>query len=80
MGDLKACHEALAEGANINARDQFDYTPLILVIPFACGADAALTISRLVFVDTSMLSNFSSNPARSANVTPFKANDVYTMP
>lgn len=31
-GDLKVCQEMINEGANINARDQFDYTPLILVI------------------------------------------------
>ena len=30
-GDLKACQEMITEGANINARDGFDYTPLILV-------------------------------------------------
>ena len=30
-GDLKGCQEAILEGANINARDEFDYTPLILV-------------------------------------------------
>ena len=30
-GDLKSCQEAIAEGANINARDRFDYGPLILV-------------------------------------------------
>ena len=30
-GDLKACQELISEGVNINARDQFDYTPLILV-------------------------------------------------
>ena len=30
-GDLKLCQEALMDGANINARDEFDYTPLILV-------------------------------------------------
>ncbi|MCJ1476146.1 hypothetical protein MMC13_004811 [Lambiella insularis] len=29
-GDLKVCQEMITEGANINARDQFDYTPLIL--------------------------------------------------
>ncbi|KAL9059358.1 MAG: hypothetical protein Q9162_001227 [Coniocarpon cinnabarinum] len=29
-GDLKTCQEKLQEGANINARDRFDYTPLIL--------------------------------------------------
>ena len=30
-GDLKVVHEKIAEGVNINARDAFDYTPLILV-------------------------------------------------
>ena len=30
-GDLKLCQEMITNGANINARDQFDYTPLILV-------------------------------------------------
>ncbi|CZT47643.1 probable ankyrin repeat and BTB/POZ domain-containing protein 1 [Rhynchosporium secalis] len=29
-GDLKGCQEAVASGVNINARDVFDYTPLIL--------------------------------------------------
>lgn len=30
-GDLKLCQEKIQEGVNINARDRFDYTPLILV-------------------------------------------------
>ena len=30
-GDLKSCQEMITEGVNINARDRFDYTPLILV-------------------------------------------------
>ena len=30
-GDLKVCQEMITDGANINARDAFDYTPLILV-------------------------------------------------
>lgn len=34
VGDLKGCQEAIAVGANINARDYFDYTPLILVGSF----------------------------------------------
>ncbi|KAI4113639.1 MAG: hypothetical protein LQ345_005425 [Seirophora villosa] len=29
-GDLKLCQEMITEGANINARDRFDYSPLIL--------------------------------------------------
>lgn len=31
IGDLKGCQEAISLGVNINARDVFDYTPLILV-------------------------------------------------
>lgn len=30
-GDLKVCQEMISSGVNINARDRFDYTPLILV-------------------------------------------------
>ncbi|CZR51664.1 probable ankyrin repeat and BTB/POZ domain-containing protein 1 [Phialocephala subalpina] len=30
IGDLKGCQEAIDNGININARDKFDYTPLIL--------------------------------------------------
>jgi hypothetical protein len=30
-GDLKVCQERITEGVNINARDPYDYTPLILV-------------------------------------------------
>jgi ankyrin repeat/BTB/POZ domain-containing protein 1 len=33
IGDLKACQEMITTGVNINARDLFDYTPLILVRP-----------------------------------------------
>ncbi|CAK3890677.1 BTB POZ domain-containing 3 [Lecanosticta acicola] len=29
-GDLKVCQETISTGININARDEFDYTPLIL--------------------------------------------------
>jgi hypothetical protein len=32
-GDLKTIHEKIAGGVNINARDAFDNTPLILVYP-----------------------------------------------
>lgn len=32
-GDLRVCQEQISKGVNINARDEFDYTPLILVGP-----------------------------------------------
>lgn len=32
-GDLKSCQELITNGVNINARDKFDSTPLILVKP-----------------------------------------------
>ena len=34
-GDLKVIQEWIGNGININARDEFDYTPLILV----CSGD-----------------------------------------
>lgn len=30
-GDLRACQEQITAGVNLNARDVYDYTPLILV-------------------------------------------------
>lgn len=30
-GDLKRCQEYISAGVNINAKDQFDYTPLVVV-------------------------------------------------
>jgi hypothetical protein len=40
-GDLKYCQEAISNGININARDQFDYTPLVIVrhqlLPYPLG-------------------------------------------
>ena len=32
-GDLRGVQEGIAKGVNINARNEFDYTPLILVSP-----------------------------------------------
>ncbi len=34
-GDLKRCQELLNAGVNINGKDQYDYTALI-VVSFAC--------------------------------------------
>lgn len=30
-GDLKTCQELISSGVNINGKDRFDYTPLIIV-------------------------------------------------
>ena len=30
-GDLKGCQEQISKGVNLNARDEYDYSPLILV-------------------------------------------------
>ena len=30
-GDLKTCQELMNRGVNINGKDRFDYTPLIIV-------------------------------------------------
>ena len=30
-GDLKACQEFISAGVNINGKDPFDYTPLVIV-------------------------------------------------
>ncbi|KAJ9494305.1 hypothetical protein H2202_010229 [Exophiala xenobiotica] len=35
-GDLKVCQEMIVEGTNINAKDQYDYTPLILFMYSRC--------------------------------------------
>lgn len=43
-GDLKVCQEKISEGVNINARDQFDYTPLILVSRSCPGPPRVCTI------------------------------------
>jgi ankyrin repeat and BTB/POZ domain-containing protein 1 len=32
-GDLKTCQELISSGVNINGKDNFDYTPLIIVRP-----------------------------------------------
>ena len=63
-GDLKGCQEAITEGANINAKDQFDYTPLILVSASRVKSSGYQDwvnnerFNRLVCVGTMKLYNF----------------------
>lgn len=49
IGDLKACQEFITSGININARDLFDYTPLILVSPVS---------STIAFAPSSSITDF----------------------
>lgn len=35
-GDLRACQELISRGVNINGKDRFDYTPLIIVSDRGC--------------------------------------------
>ncbi len=49
-GDLKVCQEKITEGTNINARDRFDYTPLILVSKDMSSPWPAWRISRTASV------------------------------
>lgn len=62
-GDLKVCQEKITEGVNVNARDPYDYTPLILVSSLCeFAVDHARTANnqgivpyRPVFADTMKL-------------------------
>lgn len=48
-GDLKLCQEMIRDGANINARDRFDYSPLILVGRLQSDFLSAATLHLLIF-------------------------------
>ena len=41
-GDLRVAQEQISKGVNVNARDEFDYTPLILVSPILIYRRVAL--------------------------------------
>ena len=51
-GDQKVCQEMISLGVNINARDRFDYTPLILVSSLLTSTS---TSSRTSFVQYAQL-------------------------
>lgn len=46
-GDLKACQEKITEGVNVNARDLYDYTPLILVSAVAAAIPSTIRLHHL---------------------------------
>ena len=81
-GNLKVCQEMISEGANINAKDQFDYTPLILVSDYQGPTRLASLLmreQRPACVGITKLSSFSSRLALCVNVTPSRASDVFIM-
>lgn len=53
-GDLRTCQELISAGVNINGRDRFDYTPLIIVSegPRVAPFSPVLTTTRLASVGT----------------------------
>lgn len=53
-GDLRTCQQLISAGVNINGRDRFDYTPLIIVsgAPRIAVSGHVLMRSRLAFADT----------------------------
>ena len=40
-GDLRTCQQLISDGVNINAKDSFDYTPLIIVSTPRLSADGS---------------------------------------
>lgn len=52
QGDLRKCQEYINLGVNINGKDQFDYTGLIIVrLRLPAQAYLQLTMQRQVYVD-----------------------------
>lgn len=54
QGDLRTCQQHISEGVNINGRDRFDYTPLIIVSNAvrAAHSEYMLMSPRLASADT----------------------------
>jgi hypothetical protein len=80
-GDLKVCQEMISQGVNLNARDKYDYTPLILVTSWTLFIPSifGLICSRLACAATTRLYGCCLRMARSVSGTPFRANDACTM-
>lgn len=79
-GDLKVCQEMISQGVNLNARDKYDYTPLILVSMIALGYLHCADRPRPVCAAITKLYASFLRMVRSVSETPSKANDAYTMP
>lgn len=85
-GDLKVCQEMISTGVNINARDKFDYTPLILVsqcqertLGSQCSMVQNADCYRPVCVGTTKSYGCCSRMAHCASETLSRASDVYIM-
>jgi ankyrin repeat protein len=55
-GDLKSCQELISAGVNINAKDNYDYTPLVVVsnhssLTHQSSVPQFLTLNQFSFVD-----------------------------
>ena len=84
-GDLKLCQQMITEGANINGKDLFDYTPLILVsrpgfeitgqffCQFLMLRHVLTFCTRPVFADTTRSSRYSLSRAHFVRETLSKA-------
>lgn len=59
-GDLKRCQELISQGVNINGKDRFDYTPLIIVsVGSTCkSAELRTDTNRQVYAVTMSLSGY----------------------
>jgi ankyrin repeat protein len=86
-GDLRIVHEKIAEGVNINGKDYFDYTPLILVSIFPYIL-CVLCVGPVLFSTddnrqvSAVIMNWSSyfwKLELCANETHSKASAAYTM-
>jgi hypothetical protein len=49
-GDLRRCQELISDGVNINGKDRFDYTPLIIV----CAEESLMSRRGLTSLGQSM--------------------------
>ncbi len=75
-GDEKVCQEMISKGVNINARDKYDYTPLILVSLRNSMHPRSADNQRLVCAATMKSSGCSSRMVLSVSETPSRANDA----
>lgn len=52
-GDLRTCQQLINTGVNINGKDRFDYTPLIIVCPCSSVLNGVRGGLRITYSHTS---------------------------